>query len=95
MGREPGSDWHQGIASALSWWRDAGVDTLVEDDARDWLARAPSGPTPAPAALAVAAAPAEILPDTLDAFVAWRFGPDAPEAGWMSPLVPPAGTPGG
>ncbi|WP_264944466.1 uracil-DNA glycosylase family protein [Sphingomonas canadensis] len=98
MGRELASDWQTGIASALDWWREAGVDTLVEDAPRDWLARTapPKSPAAAEAAAdAVAAAPAEVLPDTLDAFVAWRLGPDAPEAGWMAPVVPPAGTPGG
>lgn len=95
MGRELGNDWHRGVASALEWWRDAGVDTLVEDEVRDWLALAPArGPT-APAAAAVAAAAPEKLPGTLEAFVAWRLGADAPEAGWMAPLVPPAGVPGG
>lgn len=32
------------IVSLIAWWRDAGVDTLVEDAPRDWLAR----PTPRP-----------------------------------------------
>jgi DNA polymerase len=33
----------------------------------------------------------EVLPDTLDAFVTWRMGDAAPEAGWMTPRVPPQG----
>lgn len=65
------------LASALEWWRDAGVDVLVEDEARDWLA-APAPRTPP----AVAAPAPDALPGTLQAFAAWRLGPDAPEAGW-------------
>ncbi|RYY47885.1 MAG: uracil-DNA glycosylase [Sphingomonadales bacterium] len=82
MGAEPVQDWRQGVASALEWWRDAGVDTLIEDKPRDWLAR------PAP----VAAKPqGEILPTTLDDFLTWRLGPAAPEAGWMTPMIAPGG----
>ena len=32
----PGRD---AVASLIAWWRDAGVDTLVEDAPRDWLGR--------------------------------------------------------
>ena len=67
-----------GFASALEWWADAGVDVLVEDEIRDWFA-AP----PAKVAAAVAVEPgAGALPPTIEAFAAWRLGPDAPEAGW-------------
>jgi DNA polymerase len=65
-------------ASALEWWRDAGVDTLVDDAIRDWFAAppaklvAPADAPPAPAA----------LPPTMAALAAWRLGPDAPENGW-------------
>jgi uracil-DNA glycosylase len=94
MGAEPLHDWHQTLASTLEWWRDAGVDMLVEDDPRDWLARpAPQPETPAgaPAPIAKIAPPPEILPDTLEAFVAWRMGDKAPEAGWMTPRFAPTG----
>lgn len=61
-----------GVAlSALDWWTEAGVDTLVDDDPRDWLAPARAAeparvasPAPAPAAPAA-------LPTTLDAFRAF------------------------
>jgi len=36
---------HIGIAearSALAWWLDAGVDTLVQEQPRDWLRPTPS-----------------------------------------------------
>lgn len=64
-------------ASALEWWRDAGVDILVDGNPRDWLA-APTAPPPPVAAVAAEAS----LPGTLDAFLAWRTGPEAPDAGW-------------
>ena len=52
-------------ASALDWWQEAGVDTVVGEAARDWLnpkaKAAPAEAAPAPA----------LLPDTLDAFRDW------------------------
>jgi uracil-DNA glycosylase len=72
-------DNQEALASALQWWLDAGADVLVEDAVRDWAAAPPAparAPEPAPT-------PAEAaLPDTLEAFLAWRGGPDAPDAGW-------------
>ncbi|WP_448664827.1 uracil-DNA glycosylase family protein [Sphingomonas sp. CJ20] len=91
MGDEAIHDWPNIVASAIEWWSDAGVETLTDDEPRDWLA------APAPRAdtiimpAAVAAPVVEVLPDTLEAFVAWRLGEKAPEAGWMSPIVPPSG----
>jgi len=94
MGEEPVQDWQQGVASALEWWRDAGVDTLVEDDPRDWLARAAPAAA-APEAQTIAAAPqSEILPATLDDFIAWRMSAAAPEAAWMSRMIAPSGPAG-
>ena len=37
--------------SALSWWEEAGVDTIVAEEPRDWLspkARPPGRPPPPP-----------------------------------------------
>jgi uracil-DNA glycosylase len=86
MGAEQ-HDWQALAASALEWWRDAGVDTLVGDHPRDWLAKAP--PPAAPIAVAEAAtAPTPLLPDTVEAFLAWRLGPDAPDAGRDPPVAP-------
>lgn len=60
------------FASALDWWREAGVDTLVADEPRDWLA------PPTRAAPVVAPSPAA-MPETLAAFVAWMAAtPDLP-----------------
>lgn len=82
--------WREAAASALEWWQDAGVDTLVDDEMRDWFA--PPPPAPAAAAVASAAAAqalavAEALPETLEAFVTWRTGASAPEAEWNAPWV--------
>jgi len=64
-------------ASALEWWRDVGVDILVDGNPRDWLA----APVVQPAVVAQPTSDAA-LPGTLEAFLAWRTGPDAPDAGW-------------
>jgi len=73
------------IAGALEWWHDAGVDVLVEGNPRDWFAAPPPAP---PRAASVPAAPvAPTLPDTLEAFLAWRTGADAPETPWGGDTV--------
>ena len=56
------SSW---AASALDWWQEAGVDTIVGESARDWL------DPKVKAAPAEAAPPPAALPDTLDAFRPW------------------------
>ncbi|AQR73253.1 uracil-DNA glycosylase family protein [Sphingomonas sp. LM7] len=91
MGGEPVQDWQKLAASALEWWRDAGVDMLVEDDARDWLARTPPPAAPETVGEVVAATPVETLPDTIEAFLAWRTGEAAPEAEWHTPRFVPTG----
>ncbi|MES2445170.1 MAG: uracil-DNA glycosylase family protein [Pseudomonadota bacterium] len=94
MGGEYGDQWRQSLASALLWWRDAGVDTLADDEPRDWLALPVAKAAARAAEPAVASAPAEILPDTLDAFLDWRLGEAAPEAEWLTPRIGPSGDPG-
>lgn len=77
VGADQNLDWNATIASALDWWREAGVDVELGDAPRDWLARA----APVPVAnRAAAGAPA--LPPTIEAFATWRVGDDAPDAGW-------------
>lgn len=84
MGFEGGN----AFASALDWWAEAGVDTLVDEAPRNWLAR-----TPAPSAAAPDAAAPDTPPTTLDAFVAWRTSHmSMPEHGWASRLIAPSGT---
>ncbi len=91
MGGEYADQWRRGVASALEWWSDAGVDTLANDEPRDWLAP-PVAKLAAPAGEPVVAeAPAEVLPDTLEAFVEWRLGETAPEAEWLTPRIGPSG----
>jgi uracil-DNA glycosylase len=89
MGADQNIDWAKTAASALEWWRDAGVDVLVEDTPRDWLAdvsKAIAPVVPAPAATASAA-----LPATIEAFLAWRLSADAPEADWGAAKIAASG----
>lgn len=95
MGNAGVVDWRAEAASALEWWRDAGVDMLVDEEPRDWTAR-----EAAPAVASAAAQPAlaepepEVpLPATLEAFIDWRFGSGAPESAWVEPIVAPTGNP--
>ncbi len=87
MGADQHIDWHGQAASVLAWWRDAGVDVLVEDDPRDWFAT-PAPPPPPVSVAAAARAAADVPPDTLDAFLAWRTGDHAPEAAWNVDRLP-------
>lgn len=82
MGADQNIDWRTAAASALDWWRNAGVDASIDEAPRDWLAPV-EAPKPVRHAQAVAEpAVALPMPGTLAAFEAWRIGPDAPEAGW-------------
>lgn len=87
------------VLSALAWWRDAGLDTLVEDEPRNWLARPAPAAAPATPATARAPAPAPAAPETplaptLDAHLAWLAdSPDLPEAGWGPTRLLPCGDP--
>jgi len=85
MGANQNIDLRTIAASALDWWREAGVDASIDEAPRNWLA-AVEPVAPAPRAAGARAAVAEIiappLPDTLAGFEAWRTGPEAPEAGW-------------
>jgi len=53
-------------ASLLGWWLDAGVDTAISEQPRDWLK-----PSAQLAAATVEAPAPTSLPDTLEAFQAW------------------------
>ena len=84
MGADQNLAWHALAASALDWWHDAGVDTLVDDMPRDWCAPpapAPAMPVSGPAVAAIVAAPTE-MPALLADFLNWRSGPAVPEASW-------------
>lgn len=88
-------DWRAEAASALNWWREAGVDVLVDDDPRDWTTRAAptaqpeAAPRPGPAA----PEPEAPLPATLEAFLDWRYGAGAPEAVIGESIVAAEGDP--
>lgn len=94
------------IASLMTWWQDAGLDVLIDETPRDWLARSerpvapvaavatPAGPAPAKkvAAAAPAAAPSS-FPDTLAEFHAWLADSDMiamPQAARIAPSGDPA-----
>jgi uracil-DNA glycosylase family 4 len=80
MGADQNYDWNQAAASAISWWQEAGVDFLIDEEPRNWLA----GPAivAATAAAVVAVAAPVALPETADGFATWRAGADVPEASW-------------
>ncbi|UVO49425.1 uracil-DNA glycosylase [Sphingomonas sp. SUN019] len=89
MGADQNIDWAKTAASALEWWRDAGVDMLVEDAPRDWLAAIPEAA--APVAVAPAATRSAAPPATIEAFLAWRMSADAPEADWSGVKIAASG----
>ncbi|WP_088333095.1 uracil-DNA glycosylase [Sphingomonas mucosissima] len=104
MGADPNIDWRQAAASAMEWWRDAGVDVLVGDEPFDWLSPEPAELVTALAPerdLSGATAPADhslpaagTLPATIAELLEWRIGPAAPEASWNISLVPATGPAG-
>ncbi len=94
MGVDQHHDWRETAASALEWWCEAGVDTLTADLPRDWLSAEARPAVASPAVAAPAAAPEAMrppLPDTLEAFLGWRMGDEAPEASWGEPRIAAAG----
>ena len=85
-------------ASAIDWWTAAGVDVLVDEAPRDWLA--PSTARVAAPASATSSTPVaahdKALPTDLAAFQAWLLAsPDVPLAGPPALRVGPAGNPAG
>ena len=90
-----------GLAAALDWWRDAGVDYDYTDDPRDWL----PAPPPEPGARPILQAPPpepepekphfggspENWPKTLADFAPWWLSEPLLDAGRTSDRVPPRG----
>jgi uracil-DNA glycosylase family 4 len=76
--------------SALTWWEEAGVDTIVGEEPRDWLAGLKK-PAAAPAEEPPPAAPT--FPEDLPAFQAWLATTDAlPFAGPGARRLPATGS---
>lgn len=98
-GVERGSDGFSSAQaeSALSWWAEAGVDSLVDEAPRDWLrpkSREDAAPAPAPAPIPVRETLDEPLPGQLDLFQAWLASSD--RLAFAAPSTPrlcPAGDP--
>jgi uracil-DNA glycosylase family 4 len=96
MGANQNIDWRMAAASALEWWRDAGIDALVDEAPRDWTAAPPApieAPRPRPGVAAVAAPVIVPLPRTLADFETWRASEHAPEAGWPGRPIAASGDP--
>lgn len=94
MGFDGATDWREAAVSALSWWQEAGVDIVVDDLPRDWTAREKAVPAHgAPDVPAPIIEEEKPLPATLEAFIDWRFGGDAPESAWGEPAVHVSGDP--
>lgn len=94
MERDPGDFSPDEAASALQWWAEAGVDTIVGDAPHDWLAPARPEPLPSSAATASPPPPAQAMPDGIDAFREWLLTSDTlPFAAPSAPRVGPSGDP--
>lgn len=102
MGADQTIDWAASTASTLDWWRDAGVDTLVDDDPRDWMADEtpvilppPALMSPPVARIADATAPRVPAPDQAAPPVSAMPDTIAAFLEWRrGPDVPEAGWPG-
>ncbi len=81
MGADQTIDWRNTAASALDWWHEAGVDTLVDDVPRDWFAAPEPLVVPAAVPVAPVAAPSA-MPLLFADFLNWRSGAEVPEADW-------------
>ncbi len=87
------------IASALRWWRDAGVDVMIDEMPRQWLTKvtppgaakaAPRAPSPSE----TLPPPAAKLPATREALVSWlATSGDVVEGGLPARRVLPSGDP--
>jgi uracil-DNA glycosylase family 4 len=81
VGADQTIDWRNAAASALDWWHEAGVDTLVDDAPRDWFAAPEPLVVPAAAPAAPVVTPSA-MPHLLADFLNWRSGAEVPEADW-------------
>jgi uracil-DNA glycosylase len=82
------------MASLMSWWREMGVDSLVDDVASSWLGRANLSARAKNAVTTEPAAQREtsLLPATLPAFTTWLMNsPDVAGAGPANRRIAPTG----
>jgi uracil-DNA glycosylase len=80
------------IASAIGWWAEAGLDTLADEQPRDWLTPPAK---PAPVQQAPATATTAALPDGIEALHAFLASGDyAPQPAPPGRRIAPSGTPG-
>jgi len=78
------------MASALRWWHDMGVDTLIDEAPRAWLTAAVTAKRAAP----IAAPQAPAKPTTREALLNWLMtADDVPEGGPQKRRVAPSGDP--
>ncbi|WP_454882733.1 uracil-DNA glycosylase family protein [Sphingomonas oryzagri] len=83
------------IASAIGWWAEAGLDAIVDEQPRDWLAAPAKVTTPAKSPVPAVSATAPAIPDSLDAFhTLLSTGDYAPRPAPPSRRIAPSGTPG-
>lgn len=84
MGGEQAALSNAEAASALRWWLESGVDTIAQEQPRNWLDVPPPTPVPSPAA------PRDAPPATLEAFRSWlSTAPEAPLAAkGARPILP-------
>ena len=86
------------VDNLVSWWREAGVDTIVGDEPRGWLEE-PKTPSAAPAAAKPGSAPTSAasladMPSDLASFRQWLLSSetlDAPVSDRLDAIGDPAG----
>ncbi|RVU04441.1 hypothetical protein EOE18_11620 [Novosphingobium umbonatum] len=101
----PADSLAAGLAAALDWWRDAGLDYDFQDDPRDWLpVEEPAGEVLEPIHPALAkpvaapeeqkpqmGGPREDWPQSLADFTPWWMGEPSLDQGLTHERVPPRG----
>jgi uracil-DNA glycosylase family 4 len=76
------------VSSTMRWWRDAGVDVMIDEEPRSWLQEAVA----TSARKTLPALPPALKPQTLDALVQWLMDSNEfPEVGPTQRRVRPAG----
>ena len=81
------------IDSLMGWWREAGVDTIVDDAAHSWLDQRQNAPVRPSGPASSVQAPAEEMPGELAAFRAWMLNTpmiDAQRTGRLDAVGNPA-----